>query len=67
MLEQPHGLVGAREHHLGVGYAPRLLLRHIRGETLDLFGIGLAVAQGECGVPCLGDHAVGTQAVIKLM
>ena len=67
MPEQPHGFVGAREHHLGVGDPAGFLFRNIRRQAFDLRGVDLAVTQREGGVPCLGNHPVGAQAVIQLM
>ena len=67
MPEQPYRLVGAGQHHLGVRHPPCFLFRNIGGQALDLRGIHLAVAQREGGVPCLGNHPVGPQAVVELM
>ena len=67
MPEQSHRLIGSRKHHLRVRHSSCFLFRNIGGQAFDLRGIHLAITQREGCVPCLGDHPVGAQAVVKLM
>ena len=67
MAEQPHRLVGPRQHKLGFRNAPGLLFRDIARQPVDLRRVDLAITQREGGVPRLGDHPVGTLVIVKLM
>ena len=58
VIEEAHAAIGAREHELGRKIAPRLLPRHVRGETRDVMRRGHAVEEHEGRVPGFRDHAI---------